>query len=300
MIKALISVGTNSTRALVADIHDGSGYPLAQRSIGTRIGEGLKERGHIGEQPMRRTLEAIHEHLELIKPYTSHIGVIATSAVRRADNADEFARKVRGLTGAQLQIISGEDEARCSYAGALSGLPNGAHERFAVADVGGGSTEYAAGSKRSSPDREISCEIGAVRLTELITGLCGRDGAVLQDSLERGRRLALAATEPIATFEPVDQLLFVGGTATTTISLLQGNREPFTYSQLSGDDVEGTLQMLCSIDLVRRKTLPGMNPQRADILPAGLIVLAAVMERAGHDRAVVSTNDVLLGFLLRS
>ena len=299
MIAAVISIGTNSTRALAADIASGKGEPLLQRSIGTRIGEGLKERGHIGEEPMHRTLEAIREHFERLKTFTSEVHVIATSALRRADNARDFARAVREITHAELQIISGEEEARFSYAGALSGLERAPHERFAVTDTGGGSTEYAVGTDPAAPERVVSCEIGAVRLTEAVPQLSGTRGPISGDHLDRARTIALAALEPLNDFEAVDRLVFVGGTATTAISLLQGSREPFTYSQLSAQDVERTAAQMRSLDLEARKQLPGMNPQRADILLAGLIVLSIVLQLTRHDRAVVSTNDVLMGFLLR-
>ncbi|HEV3154711.1 MAG TPA: hypothetical protein VGZ02_12975 [Candidatus Baltobacteraceae bacterium] len=298
MIRAVISIGTNSTRALVADVSAGSGRPLLQRSIGTRIGEGLKESGRLGAEPMKRTLDAIEQHAAAIRQFTGEVFVIATSAIRRADNAREFGRRVREIVHADLQIVSGEDEARYSFEGALSGLDASPHERFGVADPGGGSTEYAIGSKGKAPERAVSCETGAVRLTEAVPVLAGDRGEIDDDAVERARAIVLEATDPISQFERADRLVFVGGTASSTVSLLQGTREPFAYGEFSLEEVERVIAQLRALDLPARKLLPAMNPQRADILLGGLIVIAIVFERTGHNRAVVSTNDLLMGYLI--
>ena len=297
MIKGLISVGTNSTRALVAEVRADSAHPILARSIGTRIGEGLKERGHLGDEPMRRTLDAVREHLAAIREYTQDVQVIATSGLRRADNAELFAQRIRDLTHSDLRVISGEDEAKCSYAGALSELPLTEQGPYGVADLGGGSTEYAAGSDRRHPVRAVSCEMGAVRLTEALPELSGRDGSVSDTSIAEASALAGRAIAPIAEFERVNSLVIVGGTATSAIGLLRGSRELFAYASLTRDEIRTLTQRLQSAGLEQRKTLPGINPQRADILLAGLIILNVIITKAKHTRAIVSSNDVLLGYL---
>lgn len=300
MNKAVISIGTNSTRVLIADISGDRGEPVEQRSIGTRLGEGLKQSGHIGEGPMRRTLDAISQYMDLLREHRLTPQVIATSAVRRADNAADFGREVQQLTSAELRVVSGDEEAQFSYAGALSGYKDGAGVRFAVADPGGGSTEYAVGTSRTSPSRVVSCEIGAVRLTEAVPELAGDRGGVPDAALKKAEQLAFAATAPLDEFDAAERLLFVGGTATTTIWLLRGSRDMFAYAPLRARDVEATIGRLTGMDLEKRKALPGMNPQRADILPAGLIILRVLLERTHLGSATVSTNDLLMGYLLRS
>jgi exopolyphosphatase/guanosine-5'-triphosphate,3'-diphosphate pyrophosphatase len=298
VIAGLISIGTNSTRALVADIDAGKGRSLLHRSTGTRIGAGLKERGHLEAQPMRRTLEAIREHCRAMEHLVREPPVIATSALRRADNAAEFVAAVREITGTTLQVLSGDDEARCSFVGAVSGLSGDASTVYGVLDTGGGSTEYAVGDKRG-PHRFESFEIGAVRLTEAVPELAGTQGSVGAAPLDRARALADEAIAGMTTFPHIDRLLFVGGSATTTVSLTAGKREMFEYAELTRDSLQTAVRRLAAMDLEARKALPGMNPQRADILLAGALVLDAVFERTMRDRAVVSTNDVLLGFLLQ-
>ena len=297
MIAGLISIGTNSTRALVADINGGTGRTLLHRSTGTRIGEGLKERGHLDEAAMERTLTAIREHFEAMRHLSPNVRVIATSALRRADNAPEFAARVRDITGATLEIISGDEEARCSFIGAVSGIAAPGGEHFGVLDTGGGSTEYAVGDK-TAPAHIVSCEIGAVRLTETVPELDGTHGAISEETMDRAAAIATEAIAPIGSFPKVERLVFVGGSATTTISVLAQKRESFAYADLTRSDLQGIIAHLRALDLDARKALPGMNPQRADILLAGAIVLDAAFKRTLHDRALVSTNDVLLGFLL--
>lgn len=298
MIAGLISIGTNSTRALAARIEHGRGTPLLHRSTGTRIGEGLKECGHLDEAAMQRTLDAVAEHHKALCEITPDIRAIATSALRRADNAQQFANRVREITGAELQIVSGDDEARYAFTGAVSGLSDADRETFGVLDTGGGSTEYAAGTA-NGPERIVSCEIGAVRLTEELPQLSGTSGAIAEETLDRARARADAAIAPIGAFPRVGRLLFVGGTATTIVSMLAGNRDPFPYAQLRRADLQSAIERLRDLDLPARRSLPGVNPQRADILLGGAIVLEAAFGRTLHDCATVSANDLLLGFLLQ-
>ena len=125
---------------------------LLHRSTGTRIGEGLRERGHLDEAAIERTLNAIAEHAAAIREHTSAFRIIATSALRRADNEREFVRTCRALTGARIHIISGEEEAACSYAGALSGI-----RREPACEASASSTSGAA-------DRNMRLDENAVRI----------------------------------------------------------------------------------------------------------------------------------------
>ena len=284
---AIISIGTNSTRALVAELEPKPSILLA-RSIGTRIGEGLRESGHLQEAAMQRTLDAIAEHVKEVRGFTSDIRAIATSALRRASNAEAFAARVKAITGAALDTISGEEEARCSYAGATSGLP--ADARYGVLDVGGGSTEYAI------ENAYVSCEIGAVRLTERFPSLQGTASA---SELQEARNQARVALQPLHSLGTVDQLVAVGGSATTACAVIAGERSEKPYIPLERDRLGGLIELLASLPLERRKQLPAMLAQRADILLAGAVLLDEACAAAGHSKAIVSTNDLLLGYLIR-
>jgi exopolyphosphatase/guanosine-5'-triphosphate,3'-diphosphate pyrophosphatase len=261
---------------------------LVQRSIGTRIGEGLPESGALQEAAMQRTLDAIAELAKAVRGFTSDIRVIATSALRRASNAEEFAARVKAIAGATLDIISGEEEARCSYAGAVSGLP--ADARYGVLDVGGGSTEYAI------ENAYVSCEIGAVRLTERFASL---QGTASSGELREAREQARGDLQPLHTLGTVDQLVAVGGSATTACAVIAGERSEKPYVPLERDRLGGLIELLASLPLERRKQLPAMPAQRADILLAGALLLDEACAATGHSKAIVSTNDLLLGYLIR-
>jgi exopolyphosphatase/guanosine-5'-triphosphate,3'-diphosphate pyrophosphatase len=296
---AIVSIGTNSTRALLADMAPAVPHVELARSIGTRIGEGLKERGHLGDEPMERTLDAVRQHMQALRGHYVRMFAIATSALRRADNADEFTRRVSELTGVPVQIISGEDEASASYRGALTMVGAKPGEVLGVVDVGGGSTEYAVGSG-DAPDRTISCEIGAVRLTETLPVLAGRDGAVEPGVIEQARSRASDALKPLLTeFPEVTRLALVGGSATTAAAIVRAKRARPDRYEVSRDDLDRTLTRLCAMPLEERKTVIGMQPQRADILPAGIIVLETVLDITRQSRAVATTADLLLGHLLQ-
>ncbi|MBV8245886.1 MAG: hypothetical protein JOZ38_08195 [Candidatus Eremiobacteraeota bacterium] len=302
---AVISIGTNSTRYLIADFsakrYRFFGQPitrvLAQRSVGTRVGEGLQEAGFLGEAPIWRTLDAVESHLDAMAGQFDRLYAIATSALRRAANAHVFTERVRALTSVPLRVLSGDEEARCAFRGAVMSIPHSEEQRFGVLDTGGGSTEYGVGD-HDHAERVVSCETGAVRLTEAFPKLAegGRSG--LRKTIEGARESAREMLAPLASFEAVHDLAVVGGTATTTCSLIRGNRGRFSHMDFTRSELEETFERLVELPLRKRRRLAGMNPQRADILPAGMIVLDAALELTGHDRATVSTTDMLFGFLL--
>jgi exopolyphosphatase / guanosine-5'-triphosphate,3'-diphosphate pyrophosphatase len=282
---------------LLADMAPEQPHVDLARSIGTRIGEGLRERGKLGEEPMRRTLDAVAAHMRAVRGHYVRLFAIATSALRRAENGEAFTRRMEGMLGVPVQILSGDEEAQASYRGAITAWGPLHGEELGVIDLGGGSTEYAVGNT-SVPEKTVSCEIGAVRLTEALPLLGGDDGVVDLDTIEDARKRVRAALAPIVDFPKVEHLAFVGGTATTTAALIRGKRTLFETYEISRSDLQRALVRLCGLPLEERKKLDGMKPQRADILPAGIIVLETVLDLVAHDRATVTTADLLLGYLL--
>lgn len=295
---AVISIGTNSTRVLLADVAPELPHVDLAQSIGTRIGEGLGQRGHLGEEPMQRTIDAIGQLHRMVRGHYLKLYAMATSAVRRADNGNEFAARVEAELGVPLQVLSGEEEAKASYRGAITAFGALHGERVGVADLGGGSTEYAVGSGHE-PERLVSCEIGAVRLTEAVPELGGRDGVVALSTIERARAIARQALEPIKEFPPIERLALVGGTATTTAAIVRGRKQKIASFTLTRASLQKVLVRLCGMTLKERKEVVGMKPQRADILPGGIIVLDTVIDIVKRDIVVATTADLLLGFLLQ-
>lgn len=295
---AIVSIGTNSTRLLLADVALENPRVELARSTGTRIGEGLGERGRLGDEPMQRTLDAVAQVARAVRGHYVRLFAVATSALRRAENGEEFAQRVAALLGVPLRVLSGEEEAAASYRGALTAFDTLRGERVGVLDTGGGSTEYAVGDSLR-PETVVSCEIGAVRLTEAVPALSGRDGVTDEAAVAQARAAARDGLKPLADCAGVERLAFVGGTATTTAAIVRGRPAPAASYSLTRADLQRTLERLLRTKLDDRKRIVGMKPQRADILPAGIIVLDTALEILGRDEGVATTADLLLGILLQ-
>lgn len=267
-----------------------------QEAIGTRLGEGLRESGHLADVPMRRTLDAVRKLAFEAKKHVSTMHAIATSAVRRADNAGIFADSVANITGARLDVLCGEDEARYSFAGALAAHPPATRTaRVGVLDVGGGSSEYAIGSS-AGVERSVSCEIGAVRLTEREPAFGGLSGA--KPDAVNARALARQALAPLEALRGAHSLYAVGGSATTIGAILKnGNRDAVDGLLVERADVQALIARLLDLPLAKRQTIPGLNPQRADIFPAGMVIIDEALALLGAERMLLSTGDLLLGYL---
>jgi exopolyphosphatase/guanosine-5'-triphosphate,3'-diphosphate pyrophosphatase len=295
---AIISIGTNSTRALLADVEPERPRIELARTIGTRIGEGLGERGRLGDEPMQRTLDAAAQLARAMRGHYVRLFAVGTSALRRADNGEEFMEGLHALLGVPLRVLSGEEEAAASYRGARTVFDNLRDERAGVVDVGGGSTECAIGDSET-PEKVISCEIGAVRLTESAPKLAGRDGDIDAETVSRAATTARDALTPLAEYRSIEHLALVGGSATTTAAIVRGRSGPVPSFRLTRADLKRTLDRLLAMPLDERKKIPGMKAQRADILPAGILVLDAALETLGRDDAIATTSDLLLGVLLQ-
>ncbi len=187
---------------------------------------------------------------------------------------------------------------RASYRGAITVFGERHREKVGVIDTGGGSTEYAVGAE-TAPECTMSCEIGAVRLTEVVPELAGGDSSVDSDSIERARNIARNALAPIAELRSVDRLAFVGGSATTAAQVAFGKKFKMDRAEMTRADFQRVLDRLCAMTYTQRRAIPGMKSHRADILPAGIIVLETALDILGHDRAVTTTADLLVGYLLQ-
>lgn len=296
---AVISIGTNSTRVLLADVAPEVPHVDLALSIGSRIGEGLGERGTLGEKPMLRTLDAVKSHYKAVRGHYLKLFAVATSAVRRAENGPGFTALVQEMLGVPVHVLSGEEEATASYRGAITSLgPLTPGMHVGVIDTGGGSTEYAIGDTQD-PEQTISVEIGAVRLTEMVPHLAGHDGGVDLATIERARAIARETLAPVASFPSVSRLAFVGGSATTAAAVIRQKKGRLSTYDITRSSLQRALVRLLGMTHDERKGVVGMKPQRADILPGGMIVLDTVLELLGHDVATATTSDLLLGYLLQ-
>lgn len=297
--RAVISLGTNTTRLLIVrEAADGSLEQLEHGAIGTRLGEGLRDGGALTPGAMARTTEAVGRFVERVRARDATVAAIATSAMRRADNANEFGERIGTLIGSAVHILDGDEEAAHTYRGATASAPHDGSRR-AVLDVGGGSTECAVG-RDGVLEGARSIEIGSVRLTERFRDLAGgAPGTAARIAAAEARAAVDSALTGLPEFRPVAEVRCVAGTALTlgaiafrsTVDLVSGRA-------LTRVMLERTIDRLLNLTLAERKALPGMLPQRADVLVAGGIVVSEALRLLRCDSALLEADDLLLGFLL--
>jgi exopolyphosphatase/guanosine-5'-triphosphate,3'-diphosphate pyrophosphatase len=296
---AAVDQGTNSTRLLVAEPDEAGGFEdLARDMVITRVGQGVDETGMLAPEALQRTLVVLARYVRRAKAlHVERIRVAATAAVRDAANAADFERPVRELAGSPLEIVSGEEEARLSFLGATRGLD--APPPFLVLDIGGGSTEFVLGSER--PSAAISTQMGSVRLTERFV----RSDPPEVGELDRMRTAVgelLGDVERAVPVRDADTFVAVAGTSTTVqavaLALDFYDPERIHRTRISRAAAARVSLRLAAMTTAERAALPVMAPGRADVIVAGSVILAEVMERFGFDEAVVSETDILDGLVL--
>ncbi|HOV80314.1 MAG TPA: Ppx/GppA family phosphatase [Bacillota bacterium] len=283
---AAVDIGTNSTRLLVAGIEGNSLKPLESRMIFTRLGAGAGG-GILLPEVMARTAEAVDDLYRAARAMgAGRVLAAATSAVRDASNRDDFLSLVRLKTGLEVRVLSGEEEAALSYRGVVSGLSVD-RSATAVMDVGGGSTEFIwpAGDRL----RFASINAGAVRSTEAGAGereIAGCLGPALEDMRKTAINTLAGAGGTVTTLAAVDQKLKVYDPG-----LVHGY-------VLTVQSVRNILLMLKALPAEERERVPGLQPERADIIVAGTTIVKVIMEKLGFDELAVSEWDILHGLVL--
>ena len=281
---AVVDLGSNSTRLLIADLHgDGTIEELARRSIVTRLGQGVDASGELAQEAMERVYAVLAEYRTVIDEHEAPIAVgVLTSAVRDAANGDEFTAAVRDRFHIAARTIPGEEEARLTYIGATSERQS--TRPTAVIDIGGGSTEVVVGVG-DELRFHASTQVGVVRHTE----------RHLPDDPPTPEQVAALRADAATTFAaelPRDlgaaEGIAVAGTATQTAAMLGS-------TVLAHDEVEGLLTRLAAMPLDRRREVPGLDPDRAPTIVAGLAVLLEAMRALGLGTVEASDHDILRG-----
>jgi exopolyphosphatase/guanosine-5'-triphosphate,3'-diphosphate pyrophosphatase len=283
---AAIDIGTNSTRLLVAD-YSGAGLKRIETGlITTRLGKGMSS-GLLLQETMLSTADAVGLfYRKAINLGAESVVAATTSAVRDAANRTEFLELVKKRTGLTVRVLGGEEEAALSYRGVLSGLQV-EPDSTVVVDIGGGSTEFI--WMHGEQLNLVSVNAGAVRLTDTAA-----DEIVIYNILR-------------PTLEEVKQSAFeclvgVGGTVTTLAAIDQqlavyDPKRVHGYS-LSAASVNRILKMLNSMDMEERRKVPGLRPERADIIVAGANIVKIIMDGLGSEKMLVSECDILDGLAL--
>jgi exopolyphosphatase / guanosine-5'-triphosphate,3'-diphosphate pyrophosphatase len=294
---AAIDCGTNSIRLLVADVVDGGLVDLTRRMEIVRLGQGVDRTGRLAPEAIERTRVALAAYTVALRDLgASRARMVATSASRDASNASDFTAMVRATLGADPEVVSGDEEARLSYTGAVRGLD--APAPYLVVDIGGGSTEFVTGDDAAGPSAALSVDIGCVRMTE----------RHLHSDPPTAAEVAAAEADITATVDRAlaavagrDAATLVGlaGSVTTVVGMALDLREydpaRIHHARVSYDDVAKVTTDLLAMPVARRLEVPIMHPGRADVIGAGALVLRVIMERAGMPAVVASEHDILDG-----
>ncbi|MFI6261951.1 exopolyphosphatase [Micromonospora sp. NPDC051006] len=302
---AAIDCGTNSIRLLVADLPDpdaGPEAPLAdvsRRMEIVRLGQGVDRTGRLAPEAIERTRVALASYAgEIEKLGAERVRMVATSATRDAANAEDFRTMVRQTLGVAPEVVTGDEEARLSFTGAVRGLPTGAEPPYLVVDIGGGSTEFVVGTRDGGVQAAMSVDIGCVRMTE--RHLHG-DPPGLDEIAAARADITVAVDRALAVVPGREAATLVGlaGSVTTVVAIAQGLRayEParIHHARVSYEAVAEVTADLLGKTREQRLAMPVMHPGRADVIGAGALVLRVIMERAGMPSVVASEHDILDG-----
>jgi exopolyphosphatase/guanosine-5'-triphosphate,3'-diphosphate pyrophosphatase len=293
---AAIDCGTNSIRLLIADI-DGNNFREVVRDMEiVRLGQGVDETGQFHPDAIARTLFAVDKFAaEIAKRGVEKIRFCATSATRDATNRHLFVDGVRDRLGIEPEVISGDEEAALSFAGAIKDL-NPSDGPFLVVDIGGGSTEFVFGTSTVEAARSVN--IGCVRMTERHFA----SDPATAEQIEAARTDIQAAIVQAAEVVPITKaktLVAVAGTATTVtaaaLDLPEYDRYAIHLARVSAQQTHDAAAMFATKTRDQRLALGYMHPGRVDVIAAGSLVLSEIMKATGATEFVASESDILDG-----
>lgn len=296
---AAIDCGTNSVRLLIADVDSAGLRDVERRMEIVRLGEGVDRTGRLSDEALARTMAALDTYARRIdESGATAVRMVATSATRDAANRDEFVTGVRSRLGVPPEVISGDEEARLSYAGATYDLPGDVASPYLVVDIGGGSTEFVVGSERA--EAAISVDIGCVRLTERHLRDAGDPpSAAALEAVVADVEAALARVEAAVPVRDAHTLVGLAGSVTTVagvaLELPAYLPERIHHSRLSAAEVHEVTRRLLASTREERAALPVMHPGRVDVIGAGALILDRIVRRFGFGQVVVSEHDILDG-----
>lgn len=308
---AAIDCGTNSIRLLIADIDRSSGSPILTDVVRemrvVRLGQGVDATGELALEALERTFAATRAYAQLIKEHGAEkIRFAATSATRDARNRQVFVDGIRGLLGVEPEVISGEEEAALSFAGASSVLPVLDGQQVLVVDLGGGSTEFVLGTADGVTAAK-SVDIGCVRLTE--RHLAGDPPTPEQTAAaEADVDAAIARVRKDVPLEQATAVVGVAGSITTVtahaLRLAEYSPDAIHGAELPVAEVRQAAGELLRMPRADRAVLPYMHPGRVDVIGAGGLVWRRILEQLAAlsggriTTATASEHDILDGIAL--
>ena len=291
-----IDCGTNSVRLLVADVDGDRKTDVHREMRVVRLGQGVDRTGELAVEALERTRVALVDYAATCRALgTEGVRMVATSATRDARNRDEFRAMVLEVLGVAPEVVSGDEEAALSFDGATRGL-DPAQGPFLVMDIGGGSTELVLGT--SSPEAALSVDVGCVRLTERHL-LDDPPTASQVAAAEADVDAALARVRAAVPVERARTAIGLAGSVTTVaaiaLALEAYDSDRIHLSRIGAADVADVAARLLTMSRTERAALPVMHPGRVDVIGAGALVLATLVDRLGLPDVVVSEADILDG-----
>ncbi|MGH3771755.1 MAG: exopolyphosphatase [Pseudonocardiaceae bacterium] len=303
-----IDCGTNSIRLLVADVSGGALVDVHREMRIVRLGQDVDATGRLAPEAVERTRVALADYTAITRRAGARrVRMVATSAIRDATNREDFFTMVRRTLGTDAEMITGDEEARLSFTGAVGGL-DPADGPVVVVDVGGGSTEVVLGAwdgGRAEVTATRSVNVGCVRITERYL----HSDPVTPEEVSAARRFATRTLREVFAEVPVQRArtwVGVAGTVTTLSAITQRlpayDSERIHLSRLSLEHVRGTAECLLASTHQQRAANPVIHPGRVDVIAGGALIAAVLAEelytRAGIAELVVSEHDILDGIAL--
>jgi exopolyphosphatase/guanosine-5'-triphosphate,3'-diphosphate pyrophosphatase len=304
MRTAVVDIGTNSTRLLVANVDPATGAveELYRESKVTRLGDKVDTGGRLSDEAIGRVGSALADYRATIDRYECEANMaVLTSAVRDASNGAEFTEWVRSEFGLNARVLSGDEEAQLTFLGAMSDRNGDSVEPTVVIDIGGGSTEFIVGADHKA-SFHVSVQAGVLRMSERHIHTDPPAPSELQDLAAETRAIFLDGL-PVEQRSAVTRAIAVAGTATSAAAIDQ-ELDPYDPERVHGytlllATVELLIARLADMTEAQRRQVVGLHPDRAPTIVAGMILLEEAMRAFGLDRVEVSEHDILRGGTLR-
>jgi exopolyphosphatase / guanosine-5'-triphosphate,3'-diphosphate pyrophosphatase len=298
---AVVDLGTNSTRLLVAEVRGTTLTELERATNVTRLGEGVDSTNRLSEAAMERVRAVCAEYRNAIERLgAERVVAVATSAFRDAENGEEFRVELRERFGIDARTIPGGEEARLTFLGATSARPRGGGPLL-VLDIGGGSTEVVVGTAGEEPAFRVSLRAGSVRQTERHLHEDPPPPDQVAACAQEIRAL-IAEEVPSEVRAHTSAGIAVAGTA-TSLAAIDQELDPYDPERVHGYRLElgaceRMLAMLAALPLERRRDLPGLHPDRAPTIVAGALILLEATRAFDLEAWEVSEWDILHGAAL--
>lgn len=293
----VIDVGTNSVKFHLAERSGTGGWKtLVDRADVTRLGEGMGSTGAVSPEALERTVAAIAAIADEVRSHGARAVVaVGTAGMRIASNSKQVVEEIRSRSGVSVDVISGTEESRLAYLAVLSGLGLDTGP-VVVFDTGGGSSQFTF-AEGADVDERFSVDVGAARYTEQF----GLDEEVSQETLDAAIAAISADLTALDGRTPPRSLVAMGGAVTNMTAVKHGleayDPEVVHGTVLARSEIDRQIQMYRSMDAEGRRSIVGLQPNRAEVILAGACIVRTVMEKLGVDSAIVCDRGLRHGVL---